>query len=334
VLAKVIGREIVLLFGTHLILFCYSLLFFFFLKGKMNFAGNLLGKAIIKSKTSSIEKSISNATTVHEDPQGAQPEKSRRKKITRELKASLLSLAHSDHGIGFSTMMKERRWVSYTTDGDLKIDNLVRNAFPVSAYRCTGQIKTSATAEQLASIGFDLDLRRKWDLELTREVIFFVVFTLFCFLKKTNHHSGRHVQWSRFRMMRVLFVQSFFACFLLFPSFKVFEYEARGSSMGGVVSGRGYVDLRGRSVKAGEARVFWGSYKWDVEMEDGLVRAWNYTSGMCFRPLGDNVFELMIILHRDVRGWLPYAAAEKAMSGSIAYWWRLLADFIQKQYPA
>lgn len=114
----------------------------------------------------------------------------------------------------------------------------------------------------------------------------------------------------------------------------VFEYEARGSSMGGVVSGRGFTDLRGRSVKGGEARVFWGSYKWDVEMDDGLVRAWNYTSGIVFKPIDGKRFEMTVIRHVDVKGWLPYAAAEKAMSGSIGYWWRLLGDYIQKAFPA
>lgn len=167
--------------------------------------------------------------------------------------------------------------------------------FPVSAYRCVGVLRCSASPEQLAQIAFDMEHRRKWDLELTRET----------------------------RTMDKLSEDT------------VFEYEARGSSMGGVVSGRGFVDIRGRAVKSGEARVYWGSYKWDVEMDDGLVRAWNYTSGVSFKPVESqkNTFKMTIIRHVDVKGWLPYAAAEKAMSGSIGYWYRLLADYIQKQHP-
>lgn len=119
----------------------------------MNFASGLLGKAIIKSKTSSIEKSISSATTLEEEPKGAMPELSRRKALSKDTKASMLSLTSSEHGVGFSVMLKERRWVDYGTDGDLAISYLVRTMFPVSAYRCVGTIKTSATPEQLAAIG-------------------------------------------------------------------------------------------------------------------------------------------------------------------------------------
>lgn len=78
----------------------------------MNFASNLLGKAIIKSKTSSIEKSLSSATEV-EEHQGSRPELSRRKALSKDEKTSMLSLTHSEHGVGFSVMLKERRWISY-----------------------------------------------------------------------------------------------------------------------------------------------------------------------------------------------------------------------------
>jgi hypothetical protein len=70
--------------------------FLILLLEKMNFASGLLGKAIIKSKTSSIEKSLSSGiSTEAEEPQGAMPERSRRKAPTKDERASMLSLAHS-----------------------------------------------------------------------------------------------------------------------------------------------------------------------------------------------------------------------------------------------
>jgi hypothetical protein len=260
----------------------------------MNFASGLLGKAIIKSKTASIERSVSSAATFEEEPKGGLPEKTRRGRFSKEDKAHFLALVHSEFGVGLSILSKEKRWVKYSQDEDLAIDNLSRKNFPVTAYRCVGELRTAATLKDLAAMAFELDHRRKWDAELTRET----------------------------RTIEALADDA------------VLEYEARGSSMGGVVSGRGYVDLRGRQlVDKSEARVYWGSVKWDAEMEDGLVRAWNYNSGLLFRKLEEGRYQMILILHRDVRGWLPYAAAEQAMGGSIAYQWRVFAKYAQSKFP-
>ncbi len=260
---------------------------------EMNMMSGLLGKAIIKSKAASIERSVSSATTFDEQPTGSMPEKTRKGKLHKDDKEHYLSLVHSEFGVGLSILSKDRRWTSYSEDGGLSVSNLNRKTFPVTAYRCTGVLRTSATPRQLAAAAFELEHRRKWDTELTRET----------------------------RVMEQLSDDA------------ALEYEARGSSMGGAVSGRGYVDLRGRSVENGEARVFWGSVKWDPEMDDGLVRAWNYSSGLIFRRVDEGRWQMLLIMHRDVRGWLPYAAAEQAMAGCIPFQWRALAGYLETTFP-
>jgi hypothetical protein len=174
------------------------------------------------------------------------------------------------------------------------VENFVRKTFPVTAYRCTGTVRTSASLEELAAACFKLMERRKWDLELTKDSLTLEV---------------------------------------LEDDQAVLEYEARGASLGGVVAGRGYVDLRGKKVSGNKAEVYWGSTIFDKDFGDGLVRGWNYPQGCTWERVGNNEYVLKTICHRDVRGWLPYAAAEQAMPGSITYSWTALAKFVEKRFP-
>merc|ERR1711991_654561 len=186
-----------------------------------------------------------------------------------------------------SILMKERRWVEHSRDevSGLLVERFERKNFPTSVWRCTGRVCTSATPAQLAEVCFAINERRRWDSELTKET-------------------------------RTLDV--------LEQNRSVFEYEARGASMGGVVSGRGYVDLRGQRHSKGHAEVFWGSVEWPQDMQDGLVRGWNHPQGVYWDEVDNGEYELRFIAHRDVKGCLPYAAAEQAMPGSMTFWWKAL----------
>ena len=74
--------------------------------------------------------------------------------------------------------------------------------------------------------------------------------------------------------------------------------------------------------------------RWDdTKIDNGLVRGWNYPQGIKIEEVAKREFKVTITIHRDVKGWLPYAAAETAMPGSITYEYSALKAYVEKNYP-
>ncbi len=85
-------------------------------------------------------------------------------------------------------------------------------------------------------------------------------------------------------------------------------FSAHGSVLGGVVSGRDYVDVCATDIKVSAtdekknlARAFWGSVKWDDVVDPNCVRGWNYPQGITFELLEPGVYEMRLSVHRDVK---------------------------------
>lgn len=258
----------------------------------MNALTGMLGKAIIKSKTANLEKSMSEAWE-SSGPAPAAESKSPRKAFTKDDKGHYAH-ASSEYGNTFSILEKGKRWVQLSDSEGLLVENFVQKAYPVTAYRCTGIIRTSASLKQVVQIIFSPEERRKWDLELSKHSTLLEV------------APNIALEWSVF-----------------------------ASTMGGLVSGRDYVDVRSYQVEANKwARVWWGSVLWDPVLDGSAVRGWNYPQGFSFEQLSsEGEYRVRLTLHRDVKGWLPYAAAEQAMPSAIVYMWKALQMYLEKQYP-
>ena len=264
-----------------------------------NAVSGLIGKAMLKSKVNSASRSVSDSMS--EPEQGVPLTKGKKGKVTASDRKQYALQARNEMAVLYRLLSREKRFSIYSRDeaAALVLENFARpdkNMYPVSAWRCGGRLSTTASLAELADICFSFQHRRRWDSELSKEC----------------------------RIMSPLDSD---------PNATQLEYEARGPSMGGVVSGRGYVDLRGKSVEAEQAIVYWGSVEWQQEFEDGLVRGWNFPGGISWERVAPNEFVLKLTVHRDVKGWLPYAANEQAMPGSIFFWWKALADYVRKLHP-
>lgn len=114
------------------------------------------------------------------------------------------------------------------------------------------------------------------------------------------------------------------------------EHVVHASGLGGLVSSRDYVDLYAtdeqKETQRTHYRAFWASVKWDEVLDSSCVRGWNYPQGASFCQLEPGVWQLTLHCHRDVKGWLPYAAAENATPGSLLAEWKQFRDFVQRKY--
>lgn len=189
----------------------------------------------------------------------------------------------------------DRKWVeSVTTEEGLLVENLSLKAYPVTVYRCSGRFPCGATVRQIAQAAFALEERRRWDHELSRSSRVLEQLTDSCVVEYVTNADG---------------------------------------ALGGLVSGREYVDVRTMEARGSNGRVWWGSVEWDRSTgnEDAkLVRAWNYPQGFTFQEYEPGLFLLRLTIHRDYRGWLPYTAAESGMPQYIALLWKQFVDYLRK----
>ena len=76
-----------------------------------------------------------------------------------------------EFGNHFNILNKGRRWVVLKDDPETGtlVENFSQKAYPVTAYRCSGTVKSNITLQQFCHLCFDLQERRKWDGELTEK---------------------------------------------------------------------------------------------------------------------------------------------------------------------
>lgn len=220
----------------------------------------------------------------------------------------------------YSLQMKSNKWTKSSEDltEGWTIEWLAHKTAPVTIYRCTGRIRVSRvsailifflcgsssssskalTGPQLARMFIDLKERRKWDPETQPTSMILGEISKTCEL----------------------------------------QYVAHGTVMGGLVSARDYVDVKMTDEKKEWRtlyRAIWGSVTWDPVIDKNCVRGWNYAQGVTFEPIEreEGMFQMQLSVHRDVKGWLPYTAADNAMPSALAWEWKGFRDHVQKAYP-